>query len=454
MTTDPATTSARPAQDGLSFPVAHPRPDLGWLNDPNGVCRVGDTWHVFFQYNPDSARHENGHWGHLSSSDLVTWTQEPIALAPTPGAPDSAGCWSGVMAFDEDAAPVAVYSGVERHDHSSSVTLVRGSEDLRQWGPERHVAAGMPDDERVIAVRDPFVFRHSGRRWAIQGAGLADGQAAILLYDAEDLWNWSYRGVLLSSGQQGVPEDAQASIWECPQLVQIGPEGTWVLLVCLWKRMPEDHPSEAQLEGTRALLVDLSAADGTADASLNIAVGGSTAVDHGDSLYAPQVVALEEGPVLIGWAREGRAQEVSDSLGWSGLLTWPRDLSLRGGELVSRPRPECAGWREGEPQRHESGTEAPVGAESDIVIGESPSADELTEDEVELVLRHSDGSDELVYSGPAHRIVIDRSILEVYPLTEAPTTLRHYPADDARWVLRTETAPLTWWRLGRTKHAR
>lgn len=450
MTAHHTTTSTRPAQDDPTFPVAHPRPAKGWLNDPNGLCRVGDSWHVFFQYNPDSARHENVHWGHLSSPDLVTWTQEPIALAPTPGAPDSAGCWSGVMASDDDGTPVAVYSGVERHDHSSSVTLVRGSEDLRQWGPERHVAAGMPDDERVIAVRDPFVFRHSGRRWAIQGAGLADGQAAILLYDAEDLWNWSYRGILLSSDDRSVPEDARASIWECPQLAQVGPEGTWVLLVCLWKRLPEDHPQEAELEGTRALLLDLSAADATGEGNLSVSVRSSTAVDHGDPLYAPQVVALEEGPTLVAWAREDRDQEISDRLGWSGLLTWPRDLSLRGGKLVSRPRPECDGWREGEPHRCTGGSEVTVATASDIVIGESASADGASEDNVELVLRHSGRTDEPVYAGPAHRIVIDRSILEIYPLNEAPTTLRRYPAEGAEWVLRTEAAPLTWWRLGRS----
>lgn len=436
----------------LSFPVAHPRPAQGWLNDPNGLCRVDGSWHVFFQYNPASARHEEVHWGHLCSPDLVTWTQEPIALAPTPNGPDSAGCWSGVIAFDDDGAPVAVYSGVERYDHSSSATLVRGSADLRQWGPERHVAAGMPDDERVIAVRDPFIFWHSGRRWAIQGAGLADGRAAILLYDAEDLWNWTYRGVLLASDDPSVPEDAQASIWECPQLVQVGPEGTWVLLVSLWRRLPDDHPEEAELAGTNAVIVDLTATDDADQAGLCLTVCGHSAVDHGEPVYGPQVVALDEGPVLVGWAREGRAQEISDRLGWSGILTWPRDLSLRDGRLVSMPRPECASWREGEPQRHEGGSEVSVATASDIVLGEGTSADGPAEDHVELILRDSGGADEVIYTGPAHRIVIDRSIVEIYPATDAPTTLRCYPAEGAAWVLRTESAPCTWWRLGEDPH--
>ncbi|MBO9705839.1 MAG: glycoside hydrolase family 32 protein, partial [Arthrobacter sp.] len=39
------------------FPRLHPRPAQGWLNDPNGVSHVNGRYHVFFQYNPESARH-------------------------------------------------------------------------------------------------------------------------------------------------------------------------------------------------------------------------------------------------------------------------------------------------------------------------------------------------------------------------------------------------------------
>ena len=28
----------------------HVQPTVGWLNDPNGLCRIGDTYHVFYQY--------------------------------------------------------------------------------------------------------------------------------------------------------------------------------------------------------------------------------------------------------------------------------------------------------------------------------------------------------------------------------------------------------------------
>ena len=31
----------------------HLMPPVGWLNDPNGLCQLGGTYHVFHQYSPD-----------------------------------------------------------------------------------------------------------------------------------------------------------------------------------------------------------------------------------------------------------------------------------------------------------------------------------------------------------------------------------------------------------------
>jgi beta-fructofuranosidase len=45
------------------FPGLHIRPARGWLNDPNGLCRIDGRYHVFFQYNPDAPVHGNIHSG-------------------------------------------------------------------------------------------------------------------------------------------------------------------------------------------------------------------------------------------------------------------------------------------------------------------------------------------------------------------------------------------------------
>lgn len=427
-----------------AFPLAHPRPASGWLNDPNGLCRVDGVWHVFFQYNPDSAQHRNVHWGHLSSPDLVAWTEEPVALAPPEEGPDRAGCWSGVMGFD-GGGPVAVYSGVQRFDGPSQVTLVRGSSDLRQWGPDRHVAAGMPDDERVTAVRDPFLLTIGGRRWALQGAGLADGRAAVLLYDADDLWHWTYCGIWLDSAE--APADVDAEIWECPQLVPFEDAGCWALIICRWHA---DEDGVTVRNSTRALLLDV--ADPTSDDPVpRPTVRGTAAVDDGDSFYAPQVLVDDDRVLLVGWARERRSQEASDAAGWAGLLTWPRELSLRGGRLISTPAPECDGWRTGESRQHRTGPGTSSAVELPSACDVLVEADTPGGASVRLIMLDDHGDPlETAFSGRAERLVIDHSIVEIYRPDGAACTLRVEPHGGQLWRLEVEEeATVTWWELRR-----
>src|SRR5699024_5202211 len=62
-------------------------------------------------------------------------------------------------------------------------------------------------------------------------------------------------------------------------------------------------------------------------------------VDLGPDLYAPQAVLdpRRDRVLLWGWAREGgqRTQEQTDAQGWSGCLTFPRELSLVDDQLLA-----------------------------------------------------------------------------------------------------------------------
>ncbi|MBA4101004.1 MAG: glycosyl hydrolase family 32, partial [Arthrobacter sp.] len=99
---------ARAEADALR-PRFHFVSPAGWLNDPNGVSQWNGTYHLFYQYNPEGAFHHRIQWGHATSTDLVTWTDQPVALEPSAG-PDADGCWSGVLVND-GGTPTLVYSG-------------------------------------------------------------------------------------------------------------------------------------------------------------------------------------------------------------------------------------------------------------------------------------------------------------------------------------------------------
>lgn len=413
-----------------AFPRFHPRPAQGWINDPNGVSYINGRYHVFFQYNPLSARHSQIHWGHVSSADLVHWEEHPVALAPQPGGPDSAGCWTGVVTLDGDV-PTAAYSGVQDHGGHSQVVIARGSSDLVSWQQDGHVAASMPTDPLVTAVRDPFIFRFNGARYAMQGAGLADGRAALLLYSVDSMDDWTYQGIWLTTADPVAAAFTPAEIWECPQLVEVPSTSgsSWVMMFSLWLS-GDDHE---HANGVGHLIGSLTSDPETGLPVFTPDSGGKS--DLGRDFYAPQMVQLSSAPspaaLLWGWANEGpgrdgrrgRTQEEIDDAGWSGVLTHPRELSVVDGALVVAPAPEVSGFRGALVASAAAGAVAvPVFAEVSV-SGSGP---------VSLVL--GSGSDEqVVYSGHLEageelRIFVDASLVEVYRSGSVATTLRAYPA--------------------------
>ena len=44
--------AANPGRYAQAF---HLTPPVGWLNDPNGLAQLGDTFHAYFQYSPFNA---------------------------------------------------------------------------------------------------------------------------------------------------------------------------------------------------------------------------------------------------------------------------------------------------------------------------------------------------------------------------------------------------------------
>ena len=58
----------------------------GWNNDPNGLLYADGVYHMYYQYNYDAGTGEtanvwgNMSWGHATSTDLVHWMEQPVAI--------------------------------------------------------------------------------------------------------------------------------------------------------------------------------------------------------------------------------------------------------------------------------------------------------------------------------------------------------------------------------------
>lgn len=394
-----------------AFPVLHGRPPAGWLNDPNGVCHVDGVYHVFFQYNPAAPLHEDIHWGHVSSTDLVRWEHQPTALYPRVVGPDAHGCWTGCI-VDDGGLPTAVYSAVTDDSGNADVVLARSDRTLRRWSQDEHPVIGMPEDPLLSDVRDPFVFRHEGRRYAIQGAGHKEGMPQVLLYSCDDLTRWTLLGALLTGDDPVAARHAPANIWECPNLVRLGDR--WVLVLSLWQWRDGAH----SLSGVRYLLGDLLGEGGT----LRFAPKSGGLLDDGPTFYAPQLLPLPDRTILWAWAWEdGRDQAEIERAGWAGVLTHPRELRLDDGAVTSVPVPELTALRQ---------RPLPIGL---------PIRDRSFEVEAEVatsLMLTTDGTERTVATLPeGGRILVDGSLVEVFPTSGLPRTLRAYPSVESHWTV-------------------
>ena len=287
-----------------------------------------------------------------------------------------------------------------------------------------------PEHPAVTDVRDPFVFGVGGRRYAVQGAGHRQGSGRILGYGCDDLTSWTYLGPVLTSADPVAARVAGGNIWECPNLVRIGER--WVLIFSLLR-----HDSGATaFEGVRYLVGDLS----TGPDGLRFVPASGGAVDIGPCFYAPQVLSLPRRTLMWAWSPEvaGRPAAEVAAAGWSGALTFCRELFLDGDTLVSRPAPELTALRRG-PLEVVAG-EAFATAAFELEIGPGASTLSLVDGPLSTPVASVEG--------PA-RILVDGSLVEVFDAGPAPFTTRAYPTATSGWALQLSGgAAVTAWRLG------
>ncbi|MGN6686115.1 MAG: glycoside hydrolase family 32 protein [Actinomycetales bacterium] len=315
----------------LPLPLVHPRPRLGWVNDPHAGVWVDGEYHLFAQWNPASTRHENVHWAHLTSSDLLTWEEHPPALTPgtAPADPDRDGCWSGSTVRDGEAV-VIVYTGYRRDETLQTICLARSDDGARTFvkdaaNPVLQAPLGLD----LAAFRDPFVWRDGSQWVALVGAGFADGRAAALRFTSADLTLWSYRGVFAHSRQRHLEDVDLGTVWECPQLLVEGERA--VLVVSVW-----DVTGPDRVVAISGRLDD----DGFVPDSV-------APYDYGPDLYAPALARDVTGTRTLawGWSWESRQPELASQ--WAGVVTLPRDVSIAdGGRVRVALARETAGLRD------------------------------------------------------------------------------------------------------------
>ena len=325
----------------------HLTPPVGWLNDPNGLSQLGDTYHAYFQYSPFNPEGGVKMWGHSVSKDMVKWTYEGAALYPDQPF-DVGGVYSG-SAFVEDGTMHVFYTGnvkledSEGYDYINSGreanTVHVSSEDGAHFGPKHPVLGNedYPQDD-TNHVRDPKVWRSGDDYYMVQGARKKDDTGEVLVFRSSDLEHWDLVNRITSDEPFGY-------MWECPDYFEVADEARGGMLKVL----------SVSPQGLRGEDWDRRNVYQSGYFVLHGNVLGDCRLqpfalwDAGFDFYAPQTFLTNDGRrVLIGWMGmpdEKTYTNLTVEDGWQHCFTVPRTVTARWGRVLQWPIRELESYR-------------------------------------------------------------------------------------------------------------
>lgn len=299
----------------------HFSPQSGFMNDINAPLYYRGVYHLFFQHNPHGLVWDTMHWGHATSTDLVHWTQQPIALEP---GVQAGNLWSGAGWVDVnnvtglkngDDDPILLFTNTE------GVSIAYSTDGARTF---QMYNGGAKVITNTTESRDPKVqWDPVGNRWVMVTWQAGTG---AVFYTSTNLLAWTLRGTY-------------AAEWlvECPDLYQLPVDGNadtpkWVL---------QDASGEYVIGSLNASGVFVS--DWATPQRMEWGISGAAFAPS--TWYAPLTFnQLPGGRVVqMGW------QPSNAGVTWTGNASFPVELGLttypEGIRLTRNPVAEIAAIR-------------------------------------------------------------------------------------------------------------
>jgi len=293
-------------------PYLHYKPAYGWTNDPNGMVYKDGEWHLYFQWNPFGSLWGNMTWGHAVSKDLLHWEQRLMAIAP-----DSLGAVFSGSAVVKDDKIVAMYTSAGRAQTQSIAVSSDGGNTFAKNENNPVLTSPRPD------FRDPKLFWYEPQqKWCVI---IAAGDA-VEVYSSQDLENWTFE----SRFGEGIGN--HGGVWECPDLfpMQYGDGQKWVMIV--------NNNRNAEIGSATQYFI------GSFDGHQFVPDDTDERwLDYGRDHYAG--VTWSNAPdnrrVLLAWMSNWQYAHMTNTKGYRGMMTTPRELSLAeyDGRLIVKSYP-------------------------------------------------------------------------------------------------------------------
>lgn len=312
------------------FPLYHMTSPVGWMNDPNGLCRYNGRYHLYYQYNPYDVKPGTMIWGHFASDDLITYRDESVAILPER---ENASIFSGGAIPTEKGLCAVFTEHYEKGDFKRETVHAALSADGCSFGASRPVF----DNEKLPAnisrsdFRDPYPVYVDGNYYVfVGGKDVAADSGVIVVLGGKTLAELEYKftiGPFYELGNMG----------ECPCWHRVDGKDVIAVSGCEVKARGNDFKN---VNSSVFIVGNLDFEGG------KMKVDYISEIDKGDCFYAPQFINGEQRPILVGWhemwGKPYPTKERGD--GWVGSFTIPRRLSLKDGRLMQFPVEELDGY--------------------------------------------------------------------------------------------------------------
>ncbi|KAJ4759525.1 Beta-fructofuranosidase 1 [Rhynchospora pubera] len=308
----------------------HFQPPKNWMNDPDGPLFYKGWYHLFYQYNPDSAVWGNITWGHAVSRDLIHWLDLPLAMVPDKWY-DINGVWTGSATQLPDGQIIMLYTGSTAESvQVQNLAFPKDPNDplLLKWvKSDSNPVLLPPPGIGLKDFRDPTTawFVRNDSTWHIAiGSRNEEDTGFALVYKTKDFANYT----LLSNVLHAVPG---TGMWECVDFYPVATESTNGLDTSFEPGPGVKHVLKASLDDDKHDYYAI----GTYDAAENtwtpddpeIDVGIGLRYDYGKYYASKTFYDTEKNRrILWGWIGETDSEETDLLKGWASLQTVPRTV--------------------------------------------------------------------------------------------------------------------------------
>ncbi|XAR66141.1 Beta-fructofuranosidase [Bertholletia excelsa] len=305
----------------------HFQPQKNWMNDPNGPLFHKGWYHLFYQYNPDSAVWGNITWGHAVSRDMIHWLYLPLAMVPDHWF-DAEGVWTGSATLLPDGQIVILYTGETNTSvQVQNLAYPANLSDplLLDWvkfenNPVMIPPAGIAFDK----FRDPTTaWNTPDGMWRVAIGSRVNTTGITLVYKTTNFTHFE----LMEGVLHAVPG---TGMWECVDFYPVSTTSANGLDTSV-NGPGVKHVLKASLDDEKKDFYALGTYDPVSDTwipdDLELDVGVGLRVDYGkyyaSKTFYDQTTARR---ILYGWIGETDS-EYSDILkGWASVQSIPRTV--------------------------------------------------------------------------------------------------------------------------------